>query len=177
VSDYAELVRLAEKAAPFRSLIDPDDLGFLNPPDMPDAIANYCRATDQDIPRNEAEFVRCILESLALKYATVLDWLKEMTGQWMEAIHIVGGGSRNGLLNQFTANACMRKVVAGPVEATVLGNLLVQARAAGELGSLDDMRRVTWTSAEVQEYQPEHAQAWKEARQRFTGLLFRQRIA
>jgi len=177
VSDYTELVRLAEKAAPFRSLIDPDDLCFLNPPDMPDAIANYCRATDQDIPRNEAEFVRCILESLALKYATVLDWLKEMTGQWMEAIHIVGGGSRNGLLNQFTANACMRKVVAGPVEATVLGNLLVQARAAGELGSLDDMRRVTWTSAEVQEFQPEHAQAWKEARQRFTGLLFRQRIA
>lgn len=177
VSDYAELVRLAEKAAPFRSLIDPDDLSFLNPADMSEAISAYCAATGQEKPRNEGEFVRCILESLALKYANVLNCLKDITGQWMEAIHIVGGGSRNALLNQFTANACMRKVVAGPAEATVLGNLLVQARAAGELSSLDDLRRVTWASSEVQEYQPQDAPAWKEARHRFANLLSIQRLA
>jgi rhamnulokinase len=171
VGDYAELVRLAEVAPAFRSLIDPDDLCFLNPPDMAGAIAAYCRGTSQPEPRSEGEFVRCILESLALKYAAVLEWLKEMTGQWMEAIHIVGGGSRNVLLNQFTANACSRKVVAGPVEATVLGNLLVQARAAGEIESLDGIRRVTWASSEVQEFLPQDAPLWKEARQRFAQLL------
>jgi rhamnulokinase len=170
VGDYSELVRLAEAAPAFRSFIDPDDLCFLNPPDMAGAITAYCRGTSQPEPRGEGEFVRCILESLALKYAAVLEWLKEMTGQWMEAIHIVGGGSRNALLNQFTANACSRKVVAGPVEATVLGNLLVQARAAGEIESLDGIRRVTWASSEVQEFLPRDAPLWKEARQRFAEL-------
>jgi rhamnulokinase len=89
----------------------------------------------------------------------------------MEAIHIVGGGSRNELLNQFTADACARKVVAGPVEATVLGNVLVQARAAGELRSLDDIRRITWSSSDVQEFQPQDGATWKEARAKFTGIL------
>jgi rhamnulokinase len=171
VADYAELVHLAQMAPPFRSLIDPDDLEFLNPPDMPNAIATFCRETNQPAPRDEGEFARCVLESLALKYATVVEALEDITGQWMEAIHIVGGGSRNALLNQFTADACARKVVAGPVEATVLGNVLVQARAAGELRSLDDIRRITWSSSDVQEFQPQDGATWKEARAKFTGIL------
>jgi rhamnulokinase len=171
VADYAELVRLAGAAPAFRSLIDPDDLDFLNPPEMPAAIARFCRDTRQPAPRDEGEFTRCVLESLALKYATVVESLEDITGQWMEAIHIVGGGSRNALLNQFTANACARKVVAGPVEATVLGNVLVQARAAGELGSLDDIRRLTWSSSDVQEFQPRDGAGWKEGRARFAEML------
>jgi rhamnulokinase len=171
VAEYAELVHLAETAPPFRSLIDPDDLEFLNPPEMPSAIAKFCRETNQPAPCGEGEFTRCVLESLALKYATVVEVLEEITGQWMEAIHIVGGGSRNALLNQFTADACARKVVAGPVEATVLGNVLVQARAAGELRSLDDIRRITWSSSDVQEFQPRNGGSWKEVRARFAGII------
>ncbi len=154
-SDYATLVRAAESAPPFRSLVHPDDAIFLSPPDMPAAIAQFCRDTEQPVPRTEGEFIRCVLESLALRYATVLHWLAEMTGSLIGAVNIVGGGSRNRLLNQFTANACQRPVLAGPVEATVLGNVLVQARAAGELGSLADIRRVARASSEVEEIAPD----------------------
>jgi rhamnulokinase len=169
-ADFAALVRAAESAPAFRSFIDPDDTRFLNPPDMPAAVAEFCRETGQPVPQGEGETIRCALESLALKCAVVLEWLKEMTGSWVEVIHIVGGGSRNALLNQFTANACQRTVLAGPVEATVLGNLLVQVRASGELNSLDDIRRIAWASAEVREFSPTDGPSWKEARERFASL-------
>ena len=169
-SDYAALVSAAEGAPPFRSLINPDDSRFLNPPDMPAEIADFCRETDQPVPASEGEFVRCALESLALRYATVLHWLKEMTGSLIGAVNIVGGGSRNRLLNQFTANACKRNVLAGPVEATVLGNVLVQARAGGELDSLADIRRVARESSAVEEIQPERDDTWSEARQRYSSM-------
>ena len=126
---------------------------FLNPPEMPKAIVP--RSAGRRIsPRRatKANSRAASWRASRWKYATVVEALEEITGQWMEAIHIVGGGSRNGLLNQFTADACARKVVAGPVEATVLGNVLVQARAAGELRSLDDIRRITWSSSDVQEF-------------------------
>ncbi len=170
-ADYAELVRQAEAAPKFRSLIDPDQPRFFNPPDMPEAIAAACRETGQPVPETPGQFVRCALESLALKYAVVLDWMKELTGSWVEMIHVVGGGSRNALLNQFTANACQRTVLAGPVEATAMGNLLVQARSHGELASLDDIRRIAWASAETQEFIPADTADWKEARERFAQLL------
>ena len=129
--DYAELVSLAAEAPALRSLVEPDDPRFVNPANMPAEIQAFCRETGQPAPETEGAIVRCALESLALKYRTVLGWLEELTGNTIEVIHIVGGGSQNTLLNQFAANACRRPVLAGPVEATVLGNLLVQARATG----------------------------------------------
>jgi rhamnulokinase len=175
-SDYAGLVLAAEGAPAFRSLIDPDDTRFLSPPDMPEAISEFCRETGQPVPSNEGEFVRCALESLAIKYATVLNWLKEMTSSRISAVNIVGGGSRNRLLNQFTADACNRNVLAGPVEATVLGNVLVQARACGELGSLADIRRVAHDSSEVEEFRPADNSNWEEAEQRWRKLAFKHRV-
>lgn len=175
-SDYGALVDAAISAPPFRSLIDPDDPLFLSPPDMPAAIAQFCRETGQPEPQTEGEFVRCALESLALKYAAVLHWLKEMTGNFIGAIHIVGGGSRNRLLNQFTANACQRPVLAGPVEATVLGNVLVQARAGGELNSLADIRHVSRDSSTLEEIRHEHESSWEEAQRRFSEMNFRRRL-
>ena len=175
-SDYAALVLAAESAPAFRSLIDPDDDRFLSPPDMPEAIAEFCRETGQPVPSTEGEFVRCALESLAIKYGTVLNWLKEMTGSFIGAVNIVGGGSRNRLLNQFTANACRRPVLAGPVEATVLGNVLVQARACGELASLADIRRVARVSSEVEEIRPEHESSWDVAQQRIRDVTFKRSL-
>ncbi|HEV7403241.1 MAG TPA: rhamnulokinase family protein [Chthoniobacteraceae bacterium] len=169
-ADYAELVRLAEAAPAFRSLVDPDDPRFLSPADMPAAIADACRETGQPVPESEGQFVRCALESLALKYAKVLGWLEELSGRRVEVIHVVGGGGRNALLNQFTANATGRTVLTGPVEATVIGNLLVQARAAGEIGSLAEIRRISGASAEMQEFRPLQIAAWQEAAERFARL-------
>jgi rhamnulokinase len=169
-------VEAAVGAPAFRSLIDPDDPSFLSPSDMPAAIAQFCRDTGQPVPGTEGEFIRCALESLAIKYGTVLNWLKEMTGSFIGAVHIVGGGSKNRLLNQFTANACKRLVLAGPVEATVLGNVLVQARACGELGSLADIRRVARESSEIEEIRPEHESSWDEAQSRFGEMCFKRRL-
>ncbi len=171
--DYAELVRLAEAAPAFRSLINPDDPRFLSPADMPAAIREYCRETSQPVPDSEGALVRCCFESLALMYARVIVWIEEITGQPIEVIHIVGGGSRNALLNQFTADASGRTVFAGPVEATVFGNVLVQARARGEIGSLDEMRGVVRASGGVQQFDPVQPAKWVEPRARFDGLWAR----
>ncbi len=168
--DYAQLVDLAVAAPPFRSLIDPNDSLFLNPVDMPQAMQEFCRATGQAVPETEGQFIRCALESLALTYAGVLDGLEELTGVKTDVIHIVGGGSRNHLLNQFTASACNRLVVAGPVEATVLGNLLVQARSQGELQSLAEIRSVVTASSELVRFEPADVAAWRDARGRFAAL-------
>ncbi len=152
--DYGELARLAAEAKPLRSLVNPDDTRFLNPPDMPKAIQGYCRETGQPIPKTEGELVRCVYESLALRYRQVLGWLEELTGNRIEVIHIVGGGSQSRLLNQFTADACDRPVVTGPIEATAMGNLLVQVRASGELSSLAEMREVIRKSSAVEVFKP-----------------------
>ncbi len=162
--DYAELVRLAAEAPALRSLVDPDDARFLNPPSMPEAIRDFCRETNQPVPDTDAAVIRCALESLALKYAQVLDSIDTITGTRAEAIHIVGGGSRNDLLNQFTADACARPVIAGPVEATVLGNLLMQLRARGEIATLADAREVIRASETLREFTPTASTAWSEAR-------------
>lgn len=150
--DYAQLAVMARKARPFRSLISLDDARFFNPPDMVKAIQDYCRETKQPIPGTAAELVRCCYESLALKYREVLIALEELTASKIELIHVVGGGSQSAMLNQFTADACQRPVVAGPVEATAIGNLLTQARADGELSSLADMREVAGASCEVRHF-------------------------
>jgi rhamnulokinase len=171
--DYAEITRMAQAAEPFRSLIDPDDTSFLKPDDMPTAIRTWCRSSGQVEPRNEGELVRCALESLALKYRLVLGWLEELSGTPVKVVHIVGGGCQNELLNQFTADACGRPVVAGPVEATALGNVLVQARASGAVGSLAEMRAVVRQSTVLRTYEPRNVGAWTAAYERFRGLLRR----
>ena len=166
--EYAELARLAMDAPSFRSLIDPDDARFLNPPDMPAVIQQYCRETSQPLPESEGQIIRCVYESLALKYAKVVGWLEELTEERIEAIHIVGGGSKNSLLNTLTANACNRPVIAGPAEATALGNLLVQARAHGEIGSLAELRQISRASSDLQTFalDPNASERWREMGQR-----------
>ncbi|MEX0701408.1 MAG: rhamnulokinase family protein [Planctomycetales bacterium] len=171
--DYAELSRQAERARPFRSLVDPDDPRFLNPADMPLAIASFCTETNQPSPATPGEFVRCALESLALKYRVVLGGIEELTGVPVRTIHVVGGGARNELLNRFTASACGREVIAGPVEATAMGNVLVQARAAGEIGSLSELRDVVRASCGPRRFEPEDETGWREPAGRFAALLGR----
>lgn len=169
--DYAELVRMAEASQPFRSLVNPDDHDFLAPQDMATAFANWCSSRGQPAPSTEGEFIRAALESLALKYRIVLEYLEELTGTKIEVIHVVGGGCQNKLLNQFTANACGRPVIAGPAEATVLGNLMVQARSAGEVGSLHEIREVIRRSSDLETFTPQDQPAWEGALDRFRGLL------
>jgi len=168
--EYAGLARMAAKAPALRSIVNPDDDRFLNPPDMPKAMQDFCRETRQPVPRTEGELVRCAYESLALKYREVLGCLEELTGNRIEVIHIVGGGSKSGVLNQFAADACQRPVVTGPVEATAMGNLLVQVRANGELSSLAEMREVIRKSSEVATFQPGKPATWEEASARFAEL-------
>ena len=168
--DYAELTRLATEAPAFRSLVDPDRDAFMGPPDMTRAITEECRRTGQPVPETEGQFVRCALESLALKYRMVLGWLEELTGTQVDVIHIVGGGTQNQLLNQFTADACGRPVFAGPIEATALGNVLLQARAAGDLSSLSEIREVVRSSETIGEYTPRESVAWNDAWGRFQKL-------
>lgn len=151
---YAQLASLAQKAKSFTSVINPDDARFLNPPDMPKAIQSYCKETRQAVPKTEGELVRCAYQSLASRYSQVLGWLEEITSAPIEAIHIVGGGSQSRLLNQLTANACGRPVFAGPVEATAMGNLLVQVRAAGEISSLAELREITRKSSAIEQFNP-----------------------
>jgi rhamnulokinase len=163
--DYAQLAALAAQVPPCRSIVDANDPRFLNPPDMPKAIQTFCRETKQPVPKTPGELVRCAYESLALKYREVLGSLEELTGIPIDVIHIVGGGSQSRLLNQFTADACQRPVVAGPVEATAMGNLLTQIRADGELDSLGGMREVVLASGGVQHHAPA---TWNETANRFS---------
>jgi len=149
---YDELVRLAGSAQPFRASIDPD--AFLEPGDMPRKIAERCRASGQTPPQTPGEFTRTILESLARRYRQVLESLETLAGRRFDAIHIVGGGSRNRLLNQLVANATGRTVIAGPSEATAIGNLLTQAIGAGELSGLAEAREVVRRSFAVEMYRP-----------------------
>ena len=133
-------MRLAAEAAPFQAVVDPDDPSFLKPGDMPSRLREFCRRTRQKAPASNGEVVRCVLESLALKYRFVLEHLEELVGRRLDPVHIVGGGSQNRLLNQFTADATGRHVVAGPVEATAIGNVVMQAMAGGQINSLAEGR-------------------------------------
>jgi rhamnulokinase len=157
--DYAQLAELAAKSKPLDSHINLNDPRFLNPPDMPGAIQELCREARQPVPKTDGELIRWAYENLARKYREVVNSLEELTGEEIEVIQIVGGGSQNRLLNQFTADACQRPVLAGPVEATAMGNLLTQVRASGELGSLAQMREVVRASSQVEHFEPAAAQA------------------
>ncbi len=170
VYSYEELAGMAASGRPFRALIDPDHAGFLNPGDMPEAICHYCEATGQSRPETPAEFVRCILEGLALKYRMVLDELRQIHPSPINRVHVIGGGSSNGTLCQFTANASGLPVLAGPSEATAIGNLLVQAMGLGHISSLVELREIVRTSFPLKRYEPKEVGAWDRAYQRFVEV-------
>jgi rhamnulokinase len=155
----------------FVSLFDPDDPAFLHPPDMAIAIAQYCRRTGQPEPSGPASITRAILESLAFKYRVVLDTLEEVTGTPITEVQIVGGGSRNRLLNQFTADATGRRVLAGPAEATALGNIAMQMLATGAATSLAEARRIIEYSFPVDRFEPEAADRWGAHYRRFQDYV------
>jgi rhamnulokinase len=167
---YDDLTGLAAEAPAFGPLVDPDAHEFLRPGDMPARIRAFCAQTGQRAPETDGEVVRTALESLALKYRWVLERLEMMLGRRLGVIHIVGGGSQNRLLCQLAADATRRPVVAGPVEATAAGNVLMQALARGRLGTLDEVREVVRRSFDVERYEPGAAAGWDEAYARFLTL-------
>ena len=171
--DFAGLVELAEKAPAFKAVIDVDDTRFLAPGDMPARIQQYCRETNQPVPEGRGEIARVIYESLALKYRWAIERLEQdLLHRKIDVLHIVGGGSKNLMLNRMTACAINRPVVAGPSEGTVIGNLLVQAVALGKIGSIAEMRRVVAASFDNAEYLPEgDAAAWDAAYERLLALI------
>jgi rhamnulokinase len=173
VYDYTKLTQFAEAAEPFRTIVNPDHAPFLAPGEMPIKIARFARETGQPEPVEVGQFVRCCLESLALTYRHVLAGLERVTGRKVKVLHIVGGGGRNALLSQLTANAIGRPVIVGPYEATAAGNILVQAMGAGDVKDLAEIRRIITTSFEPQTYFPLDTVAWDVGYKRFTALLGR----
>jgi rhamnulokinase len=169
--DFAALEKMAQEAAPFVSLINPADSRFLAPDRMPEKIADLCRETGQPAPATPGATIRCVYESLALLYRRTLHNLEKLTGTKMERLHVVGGGSKDAVLNQFAANAIQLPVVAGPVEATAAGNLLVQAIALGHLSSLAEAREVVRNSVSLRTFQPTDAPEWAKASQKFDELF------
>jgi rhamnulokinase len=168
--DYATLTDMAARAEPFTAVVDPDDTAFLRPGDLPAAVVAACARSGGMRPRDRGTLLRVLLESLALRYRWTVDALRAATGVNPEVIHIVGGGSRNTLLCQLTADATGLPVVAGPVEATVLGNLVVQAISAGELGSVADARRLLAADPSLRTYEPRRDDRWDAAYARFCSL-------
>jgi rhamnulokinase len=167
---YDELTQLAAEAPAFGPLVSPAGDRFLAPGNMPDRIQAFCRETGQSVPETPGQIVRCALDSLALEYRWVAERMDEILGHRRPTIHIFGGGSQNGLLNQLAADAMGRTVIAGPVEATAIGNVLVQAIALGELESVAKGRALVRRSFDLGTYQPQDTAAWDEAFDRYLDL-------
>ena len=170
---FAELAEMAAEAEPLRCFIDTDDARFATPGNIPKRIADYCRETGQFVPQTKGEIVRCILESLAMRYRYTVECIDEMCGEKIPAINIVGGGTKEEQLSQFAATACGRPVYAGPVEATAIGNIAAQAIALGAIKDMWEAREIIANSFEIKEYQPEADKkaAWDEAYGRFLKLI------
>ena len=169
--DFDTLMAMAQEAESLRFFIDSDWEGFLNPVDMPQAIQEYCTRTEQEPPGSHAELVRGICESLALKYRAVLDEIRQIRTTPIRKIHVIGGGAKNRLLCQFTANATGLPVFAGPAEATSIGNIMMQSLAHGYIQSLGQMREVIRNSFDVAEYEPSQTKEWQKAYERFQKIL------
>lgn len=167
VYDYGDLMELAGREAPFRQLVDPDDESFLHPADMPTAINHFCAKTHQPEPATPGAYVRTILESLAFKYRLVLHNLEYVCGQRIGEIRVIGGGSKNRLLNQFTADSTGRRVLAGPAEATALGNVAVQILATGGASSLKEVREIVDRSFPTEVFEPLETDKWDKEAERF----------
>lgn len=168
---HPELIAEAMKQPAFQSIINPDDACFANPSSMIDAIQTYCKETNQHIPQGYAEICRCIFDSLALRYRQVFSYLTEMASFPIEVLHIIGGGSLNDNLNQFTANSCGVEVLAGPQEGTALGNIMVQAKAAGEVKDLWDMRKVIANSLNLKRFSPADKEIWDAAYVKYLKII------
>lgn len=172
---YAELIELAERSPAFAQLVDPNDGSFLHPASMPEAIDSFCHKTQQPRPATPGEYARAILESLALKYAAVIAEIEQLTGKPIAEIRMIGGGSKNRVLNQFTADATGRRVLAGPAEATALGNLAIQILATAEASSLAQARAMIDRSFPVEIFEPRDSDLWEKERERFqhyTGMVY-----
>lgn len=169
-ADYGTLLSEAMKVEAFRSIINPDHEMFANPSNMQQAIKDYCAKTGQHVPEGYAEICRCIFESLALRYRQVAGYLKEMASFPIDTLHIIGGGSLNDYLNQFTANATGLTVLAGPQECTALGNIMLQAKAAGEVGDIFDMRRIIADSITMKRFDPKDKEEWNKAFEKFESI-------
>jgi rhamnulokinase len=170
-SDYGTLISEAMKVTAFQSIINPDDAMFANPANMQQAIRDYCQQTNQHVPEGYAELTRCIFDSLALRYKQVFGYLKEMAAFPIDTLHIIGGGSRNEQLNQFTANATGTTVKAGPTEGTALGNIMVQAKAAGAVSDIWDMRRIIANSIEMKTFEPQDNELWEQAYGKYLQIV------
>ncbi|MDR3119325.1 MAG: rhamnulokinase [Mediterranea sp.] len=168
---YPELIAGAQAATPFRSIINPDAAAFANPANMEEAIRQYCKDSAQPVPETREQTVRCIFDSLALRYREVFDNLRRLTPRPLSALHVIGGGSRNDLLNQFTANATGVTVYAGPSEATAMGNIMLQAIAAGDAPDVAHMRQVINRSAPPAAFEPKDGAQWNEAYSRYLKVL------
>ncbi len=169
-ASHSELQAEAMKQPAFVSLINPDNPSFANPSSMVKAIQDYCRDTKQPVPEGYAAICRCIFDSLALRYRQVFGYLKSMAPFPIEVLHIIGGGSLNNYLNQFTADSIGIEVLAGPQEGTALGNIMLQAKAQGEVSDIWEMRRIIANSLELKRFEPHHTAEWDEAYQRFVQL-------
>lgn len=169
-TEYYRLISDAMGAHAFQSLINPDDPRFANPTSMVKSIQEFCRDTGQVIPETKPAITRCIFESLALRYRQVFEMLLPFTSSGIDQLHVIGGGSRNNMLNQFTANALGIPVVAGPTEATALGNIMVQAKAAGIYSSIQEMRNGLSQHLELSTFEPHEVSLWNDAYQRYLQL-------
>jgi len=167
---WQEIVELSQLAEPFKCLINPDDSNFLNPGNMPEAIREYCRKTDQYVPESKGEIARCIYDSLVLKYKYTLRQIESVTGKNIEKLHIIGGGAHNEMLNQLTADATGIPVIAGPAEATAIGNIMMQAKAMGFVTTLEEIRKMVRNSFPVKTYEPSAQADWEKAYSKFKQL-------
>ena len=167
---YPEIVAMAQSAEPFQCFINPDDATFANPESMLGAIVSFCSRTCQQAPKSDSQIVRTIFESLALRYRQVLEILESMAPFAIDTLHIIGGGAKNALLNQYTANATGKRVVAGPSEATAIGNIMMQAVGAGVVGSVAEARKIIRNSIATEEFIPQSSEAWNEAYSKFVTL-------
>lgn len=167
---HAELQRGLLDVEAFRSIINPDDELFANPPSMVEAINRYCERTGQPVPDSHSAYCRCIFESLALRYRQVFTWLREFAGFDIDVLHVIGGGSMNNYLNQFTANSCGVSVLAGPQECTALGNIMLQAKAHGEVSDVWAMRGMIAKSVELKRFEPQDAEAWQHGYDKYLAV-------
>ena len=165
--DYAVLAEMAEQAAPFTAWIDPNDMRFYAPENMVEAVQTSCAESGQPVPREVKDLMRCLLESLAFAHRTAIEEFEALRGSRVPAVHIIGGGSQNRTLCQWTANALGRPVIAGPAEATAMGNLSLQLKALGEIANLREIRQVVRQSTELIAYTPQETPAWNEAYERY----------
>ncbi len=169
--DWDEVLNLTRKAEPFISFIDPDDLSFYNPHDMEEAIRNFCMRTGQKVPSSRGEFLRLVYESLAMKYRYINEQIEKVTGKKNDVLHIVGGGSKNDILNQFASNATGLKVYAGPDEATASGNCMAQAIGLGVIKSISEARNLIKDAFVIKEFEPQEPGKWEQAYRRFKPLV------